>query len=817
MKLTNLYIKNINSFKGDYEIDFTKFNSLFLISGDTGSGKTTIIDSIITALYDKTPRLTNTKELLNSSSKEAKIILDFEVKNDNYQAIWEFKNRGKTDSKKRKLLKNGDVIADKSKQINEEMKKILNLDFSEFTKSVVLAQGEFDAFLSAESKEKTKVLENIIPNIKEYETISKNIYEQTKFLEQEIINLKDKLNEIDENEIKQKETNLNTLQETIQKLNTKKTTIQKNVELQAKKENLKIEINTLNSNIQNYTKKIKELEKYNFEEFKKEYYKKIEFLEEKILLEETISNLETQINSINKSLKKDETDLSTTKEKLSQKQKELNEITIYQIPENFDEISKNYYELQNLRKEYKKQKKEKELLKTSISTKQNELNNLENEYQQTKTYFEYLEAKQIVLKYEEDRKILKENEPCPLCGSTTHPYRLNPPASSKEYNDTKRKLETLKTKIEKLQKEIELDNLNLSKIDLEKIEKEGKKLSNNLGIKEDEFDTILKQKQHNDKFLPIKNNLALEIAKLNTNLKNLNNNIKKYSDELQTLQKELTIKLQNRYQKAKKEKSELQKEYEKLSKIDKELSNYKSLLQKDEEELKNKTTLYNDINIENKNYKEELKEVENKLADYNQEKGSLIKEIEHLKEILNQNKNLQKTINEKNKTFRIYQKINSKIGSKDGDKFKRIAINYMMDNLLNVCNEHLDILFDERYILTRSEKVDELDLFVVDRWHSNTIRSIKTLSGGEKFLVSLALAFGLNDILQKQIKMESMFLDEGFGSLSEDVLDLVINRLQKASKGKTIGIISHVDILKSEIPKQIKIVKKGKKSEIVID
>ncbi len=131
------------------------------------------------------------------------------------------------------------------------MKKILNLDFSEFTKSVVLAQGEFDAFLSAESKEKTKVLENIIPNIKEYETISKNIYEQTKLLEQEIINLKDKLNEIDENEIKQKETNLNTLQETIQKLNTKKTTIQKNVELQTKKENLKIEINTLNSNIQN--------------------------------------------------------------------------------------------------------------------------------------------------------------------------------------------------------------------------------------------------------------------------------------------------------------------------------------------------------------------------------------------------------------------------------------------------------------------------------------------------------------------------------------------------------------------------------------
>ena len=815
MRIDKLFIKNINSFKGEFEIDFKKFhNSLFLISGDTGSGKTTIIDAIITALFDKTPRLTNTKELLNSNSNMAKIILEFEIKKDRYKAVWEFKTTSKTETKKRRLFKNDSLIADKSKQFNEEIKKILNLDFSEFTKSVVLAQGEFDAFLNADSKEKTKVLENIIPNMEEYERVSKNIYEKTKELQQEIINLQGQVQEIDRNIITEKRTAIQKIRDTIEELIYQKNQLYTNLEQLNYKKNLEKEIKKHRLNIETYKNEIEKLDIYNFDALKKEYYKKVQFLDEKIILEDSILNLEKGKEKLKNSIQDNSSNIEKITKNLNSKKKELSEIIIYKIPNNFEEISQNYYKLQSLREEYKKRQREQKELSLSILSKEKELNSLKTICKEKEKKFKYLEAKEIVLKYEEERKLLKKGKPCPLCGSLHHPFLDTPPISSDEYNSLKNEIENLKQKIEKLENSLEIDRINFNKIDLKKIEIEGKRIADNLGIKEEEFPTFLEKKKHNDISIPIKNKLEIEIAKLDTDFKNLNSKIEEDFIELKKIENELIDKYKDRYKGAKQEKDKLQQEYEKLSEIDKKLSNYKSLVEKEEQELKEKIAKFKIIDIEDKNYQQEIDIIEDRLKKLNQEEGSLKKEIEYFKEIIEKNKKLKKVIEEKNKTFRIYQKINYKIGSKEGDKFKRIAINYMMDTLLEICNEHLKILFDERYILQRSEKIDELNLFVIDRWHSNKIRSVKTLSGGEKFLVSLALAFGLSDILQKQIKIESMFLDEGFGSLSEDMLDLVLNRLQKVSSKKTIGIISHIYILKEEIPKQIKVLKRGKKSFI---
>ena len=105
---------------------------------------------------------------------------------------------------------------------------------------------------------------------------------------------------------------------------------------------------------------------------------------------------------------------------------------------------------------------------------------------------------------------------------------------------------------------------------------------------------------------------------------------------------------------------------------------------------------------------------------------------------------------------------------------------------------------------------EALELDIVDRYQGDNQRSMSTLSGGESFLVSLALALGLSDLAGRNAQIQSLFIDEGFGTLDARNLDLVIQTLENLqSSGKTIGIISHVDALKERIYTQIRVVKQG--------
>jgi len=97
---------------------------------------------------------------------------------------------------------------------------------------------------------------------------------------------------------------------------------------------------------------------------------------------------------------------------------------------------------------------------------------------------------------------------------------------------------------------------------------------------------------------------------------------------------------------------------------------------------------------------------------------------------------------------------------------------------------------------------------VLDSWQADTTRDTKTLSGGESFLVSLALALALSDLVSHKTRIESLFLDEGFGTLDPDTLETALAALdQLNASGKMIGIISHVEALKERIPVQIKLQK----------
>jgi exonuclease SbcC len=111
----------------------------------------------------------------------------------------------------------------------------------------------------------------------------------------------------------------------------------------------------------------------------------------------------------------------------------------------------------------------------------------------------------------------------------------------------------------------------------------------------------------------------------------------------------------------------------------------------------------------------------------------------------------------------------------------------------------------DRYLLIRDEKLP-LELNVIDNYQAGEIRSTKNLSGGESFIVSLALALGLSHMASRKVRVDSLFLDEGFGTLDEEALETALETLAGLHQcGKLIGIISHVPALKERIRTQLAI------------
>lgn len=145
--------------------------------------------------------------------------------------------------------------------------------------------------------------------------------------------------------------------------------------------------------------------------------------------------------------------------------------------------------------------------------------------------------------------------------------------------------------------------------------------------------------------------------------------------------------------------------------------------------------------------------------------------------------------------------LNELIGSKEGDKFRKFAQGLTLEHLIYLANQQLARLHG-RYQLKRKTQ-EELKLEVMDTWQADAIRDTRTLSGGESFLVSLALAS--SDLVSYKTSIDSLFLDEGFGTLDAQTLDIALDALN--ASGKMIGVISHVEAMKERIPVQIKVSK----------
>ncbi|MCB6182372.1 AAA family ATPase [Leeia sp. TBRC 13508] len=159
------------------------------------------------------------------------------------------------------------------------------------------------------------------------------------------------------------------------------------------------------------------------------------------------------------------------------------------------------------------------------------------------------------------------------------------------------------------------------------------------------------------------------------------------------------------------------------------------------------------------------------------------------------------------KTCDLWARLNDLIGSQSGDKYRRFAQGLTLDHLIYLANSHLRRL-QGRYQLQRKAS-GELEMEIEDTWQADARRDTRTLSGGESFLVSLALALALSDLVSQKTSIDSLFLDEGFGTLDAETLSVALDALDNLNAaGKSIGIISHIEGLKERIPVQI-VIQKG--------
>ena len=151
-----------------------------------------------------------------------------------------------------------------------------------------------------------------------------------------------------------------------------------------------------------------------------------------------------------------------------------------------------------------------------------------------------------------------------------------------------------------------------------------------------------------------------------------------------------------------------------------------------------------------------------------------------------------------------WDKLHDLIGSADGKKYRNFAQGLTFDMMIGLANRQLQKMSD-RYLLIRDDD-QPLELNVVDSYQGGEIRSTKNLSGGESFIVSLALALGLSHMASRNVRVDSLFLDEGFGTLDEESLDTALETLASLQQdGKLIGVISHVPALKERISARIEV------------
>lgn len=198
----------------------------------------------------------------------------------------------------------------------------------------------------------------------------------------------------------------------------------------------------------------------------------------------------------------------------------------------------------------------------------------------------------------------------------------------------------------------------------------------------------------------------------------------------------------------------------------------------------------------------QLEEQTGELSQLQQQLGALAEQIHNYENNVKHQQQKQELLAQQKKEYGYWAQLHTLIGSADGKKFRNFAQGLTFELMVHHANQTLDKMSD-RYLLRRSPE-EPLELTVIDAYQAGEIRSTANLSGGETFIISLALALGLSSMASQKVQIDSLFLDEGFGTLDEESLEVALETLSTLQqRGKIIGIISHVPLLKERIDVQL--------------
>lgn len=467
-------------------------------------------------------------------------------------------------------------------------------------------------------------------------------------------------------------------------------------------------------------------------------------------------------------------------------------------------VSQNEQELYKLRSSIKQLQNEQT---QNISKKQS----LEEELSKVYTKYELIFDE----KFEENFRILVAKKDSFINNET-----------SKKELDTKLQslivqLKEFDTKIISIESSLKIDAEQLSKISTET-----KELQTQSKVILDVSDLNIFDKEITSKFNTINekyNFLSKELVNLNSKNESLNTQI----IELNQKQSRDNIKLEDVKQnfnnalaensfssKEEFEKALLNKEQrEELSLMCKALEEKYTQIQTLKIDTAKKLSEQKELNLTDKELQilnDELKELQATIDELQKSIGSLEKELEINASNMKKHEDKIKELEKQKEAFKVWIKLNEMIGSSSGDKFAKFAQGITLDQLIYLANKHLQIL-SPRYELQRSSDSSKLlEIEIIDGFQGDVVRPVSTLSGGESFIVSLSLALGLSALASQKISIDSLFLDEGFGTLDSYSLELALNALnQLQSSGKMVGVISHVEALKERIPLQIRVMPKG--------
>ena len=916
MKPLKLVLNAFGPYVDKTEIDFTNFgeDGLYLITGETGAGKTTIFDALSFALYGQASgSIRDSQSLRSDFAKENNLTyveLTFLNHGEEYFVHRECaykkisKNGNETTvSEKAELIKPNKINLNILKEVNEEIINILGIDKNQFAQIVMIAQGEFQKFLLAPTREREKIFRKIFrTNLYQIFQVKLNEkYKETDELKKQFeIVLKKDISSIIPNsdDLKQKINKDNAIYCIDELLPLLEVAVKNDKKLtdsfDKNSKKLQEDIVILNKEIErtksinNDKKALKELNealpslKKEFEVAEKLY--KIEKAKDKERNELTveIKQLETCLNEYDElnnkqvELENKNKEIAISKENLKEQKEKLEKL------EEQNNLDKNEFEkLKNLSGEIEKNKSD--IIKNS--EKQDELVEIQNkilDYRKEQNNFE--KQKDLIdcanKDYKEKQnaadllyklfiasqakflaKNLKAGEKCPVCGSTTHP---NPAKATKdtiteeEYNEAKKIAESSQNtytdlakeigKIETILKNIEKDLLKFGKkeFNLKVIEGLEEKVENALLYNKKDAKDLENKKLELEKKQIQKDKLEENIKDFDSNKTVLNNSIKNEEEkqtELKTTISALSATINEKQKNLKyKTKEDAEKVLQAKRKKYNELQQAFEKVQNEKEEASKQLSeaIGRKSELEKKIPKEEIPDIENLEKSLNEKREKHDEMVNSNKQIFNRyttNSNAMTNIKD---TYKIYVKTSEQINILDNlnrtangflnGKQKITFENYILgtffEEIIIAANRRFKEMTSYQFELRKAKAKSGnaqtgLDLDVFDSYTGKT-RNISTLSGGESFKAALALSLGLSDIVQQQaggIQIETMFIDEGFGSLDPESLNQTMKILSDLSGNNTlIGIISHVEELREKIDKKIVVTKtqSGSKLDICV-